>query len=61
MFGSTENANCVEALIPTEQEVSVFLLTSSNVEQSNSISEAFIAGCEVHAIWWNHLERGRIV
>ncbi len=51
MFGSDENINCVEALIPTELESLVFALSSNNVEQSNEISEAFIAGCEVRHIW----------
>jgi hypothetical protein len=46
MFGPSENLNDAEALIPTETVVSDLVDGSSDIAQSNFISDAFIAHCQ---------------
>jgi hypothetical protein len=53
MFSFKENANDVEALIPTEEEELVFVLTSHNLAQSIFYTELRIQNYASEFIWRN--------
>jgi hypothetical protein len=55
VFGSDENINCVESLIPTECESSALRATSLDVPQSIHATELFIKGCELEYIWKDYI------
>jgi len=53
MFGSDENINDIEALVPTEIETAVFVLTTKNVNQSISYTERRLKEYENAFVWRN--------